>query len=171
MLPMAATAFVVSGAFGRWLHDVAPRWTIGGGLVITGIGAGLLGVIDAGSTWSALLFGYVVIGVGIGVLAPPLVAVAMAAVPPQQSGTAAGAVNTARQLGLALGVAVLGTVFRSAAGEGRNTVSQFVSGLDAAVAVAAGVGIVLGLISFALFRPRPRTAETTEPAAAEIPVG
>ncbi|PPJ29439.1 MFS transporter [Nocardia nova] len=171
MLPMAATAFVVSGAFGRWLHDVAPRWTIGGGLMITGIGAGLLGVIDAESTWSTLLFGYVMIGVGIGVLAPPLVAVAMAAVPAQQSGTAAGAVNTARQLGLALGVAVLGTVFRSSAGEGRSTVSQFVSGLDAAVAVAAGVGVVLGIIAFVLLRPRTGTAEPTEPAAAEIPVG
>ncbi|WP_281004685.1 MFS transporter [Nocardia veterana] len=170
MLPMALTAFLVSAVFGRRLHDAAPRWTIGGGLLIIGAGAGLLGLIDTGSSWSALLFGYVVLGIGIGVLAPPLVAVAMAAVSPQQSGTAAGAVNTARQLGLALGVAVLGTVFRGTAGEGRITVAQFVSGLDAAVAVAAGVGILGGVVAFALLRGRSEAAPV-EPVTAEVTVG
>ncbi|MFQ6398283.1 MFS transporter [Nocardia sp. KC 131] len=152
MLPMAATAFVVAGVFGRMLHDTAPKWTIGAGLVVVGIGAGLLTLIDTGSSWIALIPGFVVIGAGIGVNAPALVAVGMAAVPPQQGGTAAGAVNTARQLGLALGVAVLGTVFRGVAdAEQRMTLPQFVDGIDAALAVSAAVGIVFGLIAFALF--------------------
>ncbi|MFI5779776.1 MFS transporter [Nocardia sp. NPDC051570] len=152
MLPMAATAFLVSGVFGRFLHDLAPKWTIGGGLVTIGAGTALLGIVDTESDWSALLLGYVVIGIGVGVMAPSLVAVGMAAVSPRQSGTAAGAVNTARQLGLALGVAVLGTVFRGSAGAGpRIGLSQFVNGLDAAVAVAGGVGIAFGALAFALF--------------------
>ncbi|MEV5648984.1 MFS transporter [Nocardia sp. NPDC052254] len=170
MLPMAATAFVVSGVFGRRLHDVSPRWTIGGGLVVVGIGSGLLAMIDTGSSWSALLPGYLIIGLGVGTLAPPLVAVAMAAVSPQQSGTAAGAVNTARQLGLALGVAILGTVMRSVTGPGRTTVAQFVSGLDAAVAVAAGVGIVCGIAAFALFGTR-EPAVSVESTGDPVPVG
>ncbi|MFE7801959.1 MFS transporter [Nocardia sp. NPDC057440] len=152
MLPMAATAFVVAAAFGRLLHDTAPKWTIGVGLVVVGIGSGLLALIDAGSSWTALLPGFIVIGAGIGINAPALVAVGMAAVPPQQGGTAAGAVNTARQLGLALGVAVLGTVFREVAdADQRMTQAQFVAGLDAALEVAAAVGIAFGLIAFALF--------------------
>ncbi|MBF6329586.1 DHA2 family efflux MFS transporter permease subunit [Nocardia transvalensis] len=168
MLPMAATAFLVSGVFGRILHDAAPKWTVGGGLVVIGVGTGLLGVIDTESSWSALLLGYVVVGVGVGVMAPALVAVGMAAVPPQQSGTAAGAVNTARQLGLALGVALLGTVFRSAAGDGyRIALPQFVSGLDAAVAVASGAGILLGVLSFALFHRRVRVKRVEADADAD----
>ncbi|WP_280269629.1 MFS transporter [Nocardia wallacei] len=160
MLPMAATAFAVSGICGRLLHDLAPEWTIGGGLVVIGVGTGLLALIDSGSSWTALLLGYIVVGAGVGVMAPALVAVGMAAVPPQQSGTAAGAVNSARQLGLALGVAVLGTVFRSAAGDGpRMTLPRFVTGLDAAVLVASAVGIVLGLIAFALFHRRTPASE------------
>ncbi|WP_328403681.1 MFS transporter [Nocardia sp. NBC_00403] len=162
MLPMAATAFVVAGVFGRLLHDTAPKWTIGVGLVVVGIGAGLLTLIDTGSSWSALLPGFIVIGAGIGVNAPALVAVGMAAVPPQQGGTAAGAVNTARQLGLALGVAVLGTVFREVAdADQRMTPAQFVDGLDAALQVAAVVGIAFGLIAFALFH-RQRTVAGAE---------
>ncbi len=161
MLPMAATAFLVSGLFGRFVHDLAPKWTIGGGLVAIGVGTCLLGRIDTESTWSALVLGFVVIGIGVGLMAASLVAVGMAAVPPQQSGTAAGAVNTARQLGLALGVAVLGTVFRGAAGDGsRIAPAEFVNGLDAAVAVAGGVGIVFGVLAFALLHRRARTVAT-----------
>ncbi len=170
MLPMAATAFVVSGVLGRRLHDVSPRWTIGGGLVIVGIGSGLLGVIDTGSSWSALLPGYLVIGLGVGILAPPLVAVAMAAVSPQQSGTAAGAVNTARQLGMALGVAILGTVLRSVTGSERTTVAQFASGLDTAVTVAAAAGIICGAAAFALFSTRKSVA-SPESVGEPVPVG
>ncbi|WP_280360995.1 MFS transporter [Nocardia wallacei] len=159
MLPMAVTAFVVSGALGQLLHELAPEWTIGGGLIVIGAGAGLIGFIDAESSWTAMLPGFVVIGVGVGAVAPALVAVGMAAVAPQQSGTAAGAVNTARQLGMALGVAVLGTVFRGVAGDGRPALPRFVDGLDAAVAVASGVGLVLGIVTFALFHRRSRVPE------------
>ncbi|MEV0292771.1 hypothetical protein [Nocardia sp. NPDC050710] len=89
----------------------------------------------------------------------------MAAVPPQQGGTAAGAVNTARQLGLALGVAVLGTVFRGVAGaEQPMTLPRFIDGLDAACAVASGVGIVFGLIAFGLLYRQRAIAPATEAA-------
>ncbi|WP_327119521.1 MFS transporter [Nocardia sp. NBC_01730] len=165
MLPMAATAFLVAGAFGRLLHDTAPKWTIGAGLVVVGLGTGLLTLTGTGSSWVALVPGFVVIGVGIGVNAPALVSVGMAAVPPRQGGTAAGAVNTARQLGLALGVAVLGTVFRGVATAGQPmTLPHFVDGLDAAFGVAATVGVVFGLIAFGLFHWQ---RADVEPAGAE----
>ncbi|WP_433684011.1 MFS transporter [Nocardia sp. CA-119907] len=168
MLPMAATAFVVAGAFGKLLHDVSPKWTIGAGLVLLGIGTGLLTIIDAGSSWTALVPGFVVIGAGIGINSPALVAVGMAAVPPLQGGIAAGAVNTARQLGLALGVAVLGTVFREIADADQPmTLSRFVDGLDAAFAVAAGVGIVFGVIAFGLFH-RQHEVVADGPAEREV---
>ncbi|AYF79031.1 DHA2 family efflux MFS transporter permease subunit [Nocardia yunnanensis] len=161
LLPMSVSAFLVSGVFGRQLHELSPRWTIGGGLILIGVGSGLLTVIDAESSWTASIPGLLVIGAGVGVMAPPLVAVGMAAVPPQQSGTAAGAVNTARQLGLALGVAVLGTVFRSAAGDTHPTLSHFTTGLDSAVAVASAVGILSGVLVYSLFRTHERLPQRT----------
>ncbi|MFE6858611.1 MFS transporter [Nocardia sp. NPDC057668] len=168
MLPMAITAFVVAGATGRILHDAAPAWTIGAGLIVIGAGAGLLTLIGPESSWTALIPGFVVIGAGAGVNAPALVSTSMAAVPPQQAGIAAGAVNTARQLGLALGVAVLGTVFRGAAGDGQPLPrTDFVAGLDTALVVAGAVGIGFGAAAFALFR----RAETTMTARPEpVPV-
>ncbi|WP_327145009.1 MFS transporter [Nocardia sp. NBC_01327] len=153
MLPMAVTAFLVAGGTGRFLHDAKPAWTIGVGLMVIGAGAGLLALVDAGSSWTALIPGLVVIGAGAGVNAPALVSTAMAAVPPQQGGLAAGVVNTARQLGMALGVAVLGTVFHSAAGDRQPApISKFVEGLDTAFGVACVVGLVFGAVTIALFR-------------------
>ncbi|MFI1917060.1 DHA2 family efflux MFS transporter permease subunit [Nocardia sp. NPDC020380] len=162
MLPMALTAFLVSGMFGRLLHDLAPQWSIGAGLVVLGAGSGLLTIIGSGSDWAALVPGFVVIGIGVGIVAPAVVGAGMAAVPPQQSGTAAGAVNTARQLGLALGVALLGTVFRNGAGSGPISLPHFVTGLDTAVGVAGAVGVVAGVIAFALFRVQQRVPDVIE---------
>ncbi|MCU1648596.1 MAG: Major facilitator permease, partial [Nocardia sp.] len=165
MLPMAATAFLVAGITGRLLHDARPEWTIGASLIVVGAGSGLLALIGPGSSWVAMVPGFVVIGAGIGVNGPALVATGMAAVSPQQGGTAAGAVNTARQLGLALGVAVLGTVFRDVAGDARRMpLSDFVSGLDAAATVAGAVGLTFGVAAFALFRRARAQAPVSTPA-------
>ncbi|MGV9409898.1 MFS transporter [Nocardia sp. NPDC003693] len=169
MLPMAITAFVVAGATGRILHDAAPAWTIGAGLIVIGAGAGLLTLIGPESSWTALIPGFMVIGAGAGINAPALVATSMAAVPARQAGIAAGAVNTARQLGLALGVAVLGTVFRGTAGDERPLPrAEFVSGLDTALVVAGAVGVGFGAAAFALLRRAGTAVTARQPAP--IPV-
>ncbi|NUU21804.1 MAG: MFS transporter, partial [Streptomycetaceae bacterium] len=114
LLPMAATAFVVAGAGGPVMARIPPRYPIGGGIVCVGVGALLLTMVDAGSDWPVLVPGLVVIGVGIGLSMPPMSAAAYASVPPEKSGVAGGALNTFRQLGFALGIAVVGVVFRAA---------------------------------------------------------
>ncbi|MEU8548399.1 MFS transporter [Streptomyces roseoverticillatus] len=112
-LPMSAAAFVVASLAGRFLHDVSPRWTIGAGLLLIGAGAFLQATVDAGSTWTALVPGLAVTGIGVGIATPMLASAAMASVAPERGGMASGAVNTARQLGNALGIAVLGVVFHA----------------------------------------------------------
>jgi hypothetical protein len=72
-------------------------------------------MVDATSTWRVLVAGLAVLGAGVGMANPTLASAALAAVPRERSGMASGAVNTARQLGFAVGVAVLGTVFTTGA--------------------------------------------------------
>ncbi|GHF23995.1 MFS transporter [Streptomyces morookaense] len=112
-LPMSAASFVVASLGGRFLHGVSPRLTLGVGMLLIGGGALLMTVIGAGSTWTVLAAGFAVAGIGVGLSTPALASTAMAAVPPQRAGMASGAVNTARQLGNALGIAVLGVVFHA----------------------------------------------------------
>jgi EmrB/QacA subfamily drug resistance transporter len=115
-LPLAVVSFFVSALIGRFLHDRAPGPVIATGLGLVGLG----GVVEAlmigdGSSWPDLLPGFAVIGLGVGLAIPTLSSSAMASVPVQRGGMAAGAVNTFRQLGYAIGIAVLGSVFASQA--------------------------------------------------------
>jgi EmrB/QacA subfamily drug resistance transporter len=115
-LPLSLAAFLVSGAIGRFLHGSRPGPIIGGGLLLIGAG-GLVGgaLVHGDARWPALIPGFLLIGIGVGLATPTLSSAAMAAVPVQRGGMAAGAVNTARQLGFALGIAALGSVFATRA--------------------------------------------------------
>lgn len=109
--PMSLAAFVVSIAIGRYLHSANPRWIIGGGMLLIAAGALLQARLGARSSWPELIAGLIVAGAGVGLATPTLVSSAMAAVSRREAGMAAGAVNTARQLGYAFGIAVLGSAF------------------------------------------------------------
>ncbi|MCO5999634.1 MFS transporter [Actinoallomurus rhizosphaericola] len=180
LIPLALASFLVSAAGARLLHGVPPRLSIGIGLLLIGAGSGLQAVLDAGSTSTAIIPGLIVGGVGVGAAIPVLSAAAMGAVPPERGGMAGGALNTFRQLGYALGIAVLGIVFRGriehvltghvadphamagAASGGQAPRLPIVraavaSGLNEVYAVSAGLGIAAGIVVLALVRPPRRT--------------
>jgi EmrB/QacA subfamily drug resistance transporter len=130
-LPLSVAAFAVSAGIGRFLHHRAPGPIIGAGMILIGLGALANAVlIRHGSSWPALVLGFTITGVGVGLATPTLNSSAMSAVPVHRGGMAAGAVTTVRQLGFAIGIALLGTLFATRAS---STVSQ------AGVPHAAGV--------------------------------
>jgi EmrB/QacA subfamily drug resistance transporter len=114
-IPLSACSFFVAAFAGRLLQTMSPRLVLGGGLVVVGVASLLLALVDADSSWRVLVPGLAVLGIGVGVANPTLASAALATVPRERSGMASGAVNTARQLGFALGVAVLGSVFTAQA--------------------------------------------------------
>jgi EmrB/QacA subfamily drug resistance transporter len=115
-IPLSAMSFGVAAFAGRALQNRPPRLVLAGGLLLVGVGSLLLGLVDSDSTWRVLVPGLAVLGAGVGMANPTLASAALASVPRERSGMASGAVNTARQLGFALGVAVLGSVFTARAG-------------------------------------------------------
>ncbi|MFD4561166.1 MFS transporter [Streptomyces sp. NPDC058469] len=190
LLPLTGAAVVVSVLAGKLLHGVPARLTIGGGLLLIGTGCFCQAVLGAGSDWTTLVPGLVLVGVGTGLVAPGIAGAALAAVPAERAGMAGGAVNTVRQLGYALGVAVSGTVLTSrmrdtlshdaahtlaggGAGALRGTFSEhalraaFASGLDSALVTAGFVGTAAGALVLALVRAgrTERTGGTAQAAA------
>lgn len=116
-LPMSVVAFAVSAFSGRALHNASPGLVTGAGTVIIGAGALVsLVLVHGAAGWPALMAGFAVTGVGVGLVSPMLGAATMSAVLVQRAGMAGGAVNMMRQLGYAFGVALLGTVFAARAG-------------------------------------------------------
>ncbi len=98
---------------GRLTVRLPARVLLGTGLVLVSLGCLLMGFTTASSGWVALLPGFVVAGVGIGTVNPPLASSAIAVVPPERSGMASGINSTFRQVGIATGIAALGAIFQS----------------------------------------------------------
>ena len=86
---------------------------IGPGLLLVGAGLLLMRGLGAGSSWTHLIPGMIVGGVGVGLVNPPLASTAIGVVRPQQAGMASGINSTFRQVGIATGIALLGTLFSS----------------------------------------------------------
>ncbi|MFG2822526.1 MFS transporter [Kitasatospora sp. NPDC048365] len=154
--PLAASAFVVAPLSARLFPQAAPRRPIGYGLLLIGAGTLMLCLVGPGSGWAVLVPGLLVTGVGVGLATPSLMSSALAAVEPQRAGMAAGVVSTGRQLGFALGIAVLGTVFQDRLRDFAGAVDPhvaFAAGLDRVYLVAGCVGLAAGVLVLATVRP------------------
>lgn len=114
LLSLAIGSFVASGIAGALSGRVAPVWIVRGGLLAEIVGvAGVAFTIGPDASWGPLIPFLFVYGVGVGLATAQLTGVVLAEVPPSASGQASGTQSTSRQLGAALGVAVLGTVLFS----------------------------------------------------------
>src|SRR6266851_1947447 len=96
---------------GRLTSRVPVRLLIGPGLIMVGVGLLLMRGLDAASAWTHLIPGMIVAGLGVGLVNPPLASNAVGVVPPGQAGMASGINSTFRQVGIATGIALLGTLF------------------------------------------------------------
>lgn len=128
-LPITVASFLAAPLAGALLGRVHARFILAGGLALTGAGLLLMGGLHAGSEWTALLLGFVVAGVGVGLLNPAIADVALSVVPKDQSGMASGINDTFRQVGIAIGIATWGALF---VGHGANRVSELAAGTTAA---------------------------------------
>ena len=104
---------VTSAITGRLSSHVPVRLLIGPGLALVGIGLLLMRGLDAGSSWTHLVPGLIVAGIGAGMINPPLASTAVGVVEPERAGMASGINSTFRQVGIATGIALLGTLFGS----------------------------------------------------------
>lgn len=112
-LPITLLSFVAAPISGRLSTRIPTRWLITGGLTLVGAGLLLMRGLDASSEWTALLVGFGIAGVGIGVTNPPLASTAVGVVEPWRAGIASGINSTFRQVGIATGTAALGAIFAS----------------------------------------------------------
>jgi EmrB/QacA subfamily drug resistance transporter len=112
-LPVTLLSFLVAPISGNLLNRVPARFLLGGGLIVVGVGLVLMHGISVGDSWTELLPGFILAGIGIGMTNPAIASTALGVVPPARAGMASGINSTFRQIGIATGVAALGAVFQS----------------------------------------------------------
>ncbi|HTT87271.1 MAG TPA: MFS transporter, partial [Acidimicrobiales bacterium] len=112
LLPLTVLCLVVPVATREVADRVPPALSLGTGLLLASAGLALMHGVTATSSWTVLLAGLIVAGLGIGVANPAIAKVALGVVDPERSGMASGISNTFRIGGLATGVAGLGALFQ-----------------------------------------------------------
>ena len=113
VMVLSGAILVTATLAGRLSSKVPVRLLIGPGLILIGVGLLLMRGLNAGSGWTHLIPGMIVGGLGIGLVNPPLASTAVGVVAPQRAGMASGINSTFRQVGIATGIALLGTLFSS----------------------------------------------------------
>ena len=143
------------------------RLLIGPGLILVGVGLLLMRGLNAQSGWTHLIPGMIVGGLGVGLVNPPLASTAVGVVPPDQAGMASGINSTFRQVGIATGIALLGTLFSNKVASEVRAAIAAVPGLShqgprIATAVQSGeIGNVIAKLPAPL---RPKVGEITRAA-------
>ncbi|WP_404961757.1 MFS transporter [Streptomyces sp. 147326] len=100
--------------FGARLQErTGPRLPVGAGLGLIGAGLLLVSTADAGTPYPVYALYLLVLSVGTGLSAPSLTLTVVAELPSHQAGLGSGLNTAAREIGAALGVAVVGTVLAS----------------------------------------------------------
>nr|MDQ2724232.1 MFS transporter [Actinomycetota bacterium] len=113
LLILSGGIMVAATLSGKATSQVPIRLLIGPGLLLVAVGLYLMGQLTATSSWTELIPGLIVAGIGAGLINPPLASTAVGVVEPAQSGMASGINSTFRQVGIATGVAALGSIFGS----------------------------------------------------------
>ena len=128
-LPITLAPFFVAPLAVALMARVQARVLLAVGLAATGAGLLLMGGLSTSSSWTALLPGFLVAGIGVGLLNPVIADVALSVVSKDRSGMAAGINDTFRQVGISIGVAAWGAIFLA---KGADKISTLTAGTPTA---------------------------------------
>lgn len=145
MLPMAAMIVLMSPLSGRLVATRGPRTP----LVIAGAcsmtACAMLTQVAAGTPLWQLVAAYAIFGIGFGLVNAPITNAAVSGMPRAQAGVAAAIATTSRQVGMTLGVAVIGAILTSQAGTSAGASDLSAASHPAWWALTAGSAVVLVL--------------------------
>jgi EmrB/QacA subfamily drug resistance transporter len=165
LVPMGLAFLAASLSTSSLLARFGARVLAAGGL-LQAAGLVIIGVTVylgwPGLSLAELVPGMVIAGFGQGLVMSPLFGVVLSDVPPTAAGAGSGVLTTTQQTALALGVATLGSMFLTLAGDGVGVQLGFVAVLAAQVVIA--IGVAAGARRLPGWRPRVQPVPVVETA-------
>jgi EmrB/QacA subfamily drug resistance transporter len=157
-LPMVLLIIFIAPIAGRLSDKIGSRWLMGGGMTLLGISLLLYERVTIHSDFWTLLPPMLVGGFGMAMTMSPMTSAAMGAVPVDKAGVGSGVLNSFRQMGGSLGIALMGAIVGSyirPGARGPAAAQDYVNGLHAGFEVGAGVTFVAAALAIILVRTRP----------------
>jgi EmrB/QacA subfamily drug resistance transporter len=153
-LPMTILVILVAPRAGALTDKVGSRWLVGGGMTLLAIMLLYYSGLGAHESFYALLPGLLLGGIGMGMTMTPVTAAAMSAVAVDKAGVGSAVLNSARQVGGSLGIAVMGAIVAGAA--------DYLTGFHDALRVGSALCLAGAIVAVLAIRkiehPHPATA-------------
>src|SRR2546421_12231769 len=157
-LPMTVLIILVAPIAGKLSDRVGWRWLMGAGMGILGVSLLLYQRIGLHTGFWSLLPQLLLGGVGMAMTMSPMTSAAMGSVPIDKAGVGSGVLNSFRQVGGSLGIALMGAILLSYQHPTRLkqvAAQQFVDGLHAALLVSAVIAFAAAAVAIVLVRTKP----------------
>ena len=184
-VPMALCLALAAALSPRVVPVLGGHRTVALGMAVMTVGLVLFARLGVGATFGDLLPGFILFGLGAGVMTVPLTNEVLSGAPAAQAGIASALLNASREVAGLLGVTVIGAVLRSSESaslrSGTGPGQAFVDGYHSGLWLTIGLMAAGAVLSYATLRPRKRSAtdrltaglgpaEVGEPRKAGIPV-
>jgi EmrB/QacA subfamily drug resistance transporter len=164
-LPMTILIILIAPIAGKTSDRLGSRALMTVGMLLIAVQLVFLSQLSLDSSFWALLPAFLVGGVGMALTMTPSAAAATRSVPVEKAGVGSAVLNACRQVGGAMGIALIGAIMAHEAG-GRRTPEAFMDGFERSLLVAAVIAVVGAIVAFVLVRPHER--EERAEAAPEL---
>jgi EmrB/QacA subfamily drug resistance transporter len=167
-LPMTVLIVLIAPAAGRLSDRIGSRWLMGSGMTLLGCSLLLFSRLDQTSTFWTVLPGLLVGGLGMGLTMTPATAAGMGSVPVDKAGVGSAVLNSTRQVGGTLGIAVMGAIVASyvtVVPTDARYPAEFVTGFQRGLEVSAGIAFAAAILAVLTVR-KDKQADAGDLAAA-----
>ncbi|MGN6799710.1 MAG: MFS transporter, partial [Gaiellaceae bacterium] len=172
-LPMTFLIILLAPRMGALSDKVGSRWLVGTGMTLLAVMLFYYTFLGADVTFWAILPALLIGGVGMAMTMTPTTAAAMSAVAVDKAGVGSAVLNSARQVGGSLGIAVMGAIVASTAASslasGDSQQVAFLHGFHDALragSLLCVAGAVVAVLAIRKVEHRP--APSAAPAAVEV---
>jgi EmrB/QacA subfamily drug resistance transporter len=166
-LPLTILIILVAPIAGKTSDRIGSRGLMTAGMILIAVQLVMFSRLTVDSTFWNLLPAFIIGGVGMGLTMTPSAAAATRSVPVDKAGVGAAVLNSARQVGGTMGVAIMGAIVAAEA-SGERTPDAFMRGFETALLVAAGIAVVGAVVAYVLVRPHEEAGRTERTAAEPV---
>jgi EmrB/QacA subfamily drug resistance transporter len=166
-LPLTVLIVFVAPLAGRFSDKIGSRWLMGSGLVLLSASLLSFSTLGVDSTFWDIVPGLILGGFGMSLAMTPTTAAAMGSVPVDKAGVGSAVLNSMRQVGGSLGIALMGAIVASSVSVlpgNPEYPDQFVQGYHNALHVAAAIAIVGAVVAVATVRKVHHPEPEAQPA-------
>ena len=162
-LPMTVLIVLIAPIAGKASDLIGSRWMMAVGMTLLAVQLFYFSTLGIEESYWGLLPAMLVGGVGMALVMTPSAAAAMSGVPVDKAGVGSAVLNSARQVGGSIGIALIGAILAHQAG-GRRTPDAFMDGFSPALVVASLIALAGAVVAATTVRAHGR-----EPAGTPVP--